>query len=66
MLGRILHSPLAVREARAVPESDDEELLPGLQRRDPHAIAKLYDLYGIHDRYLSREKTLLPALPRRI
>src|SRR5260370_30526738 len=46
MLGRILHSPVAVREARAVPESDDEELLPGLQRRDPHSIAKLYDLYG--------------------
>src|SRR5260370_39580329 len=46
MLGRILHSPVAVREARAVPESDDEELSPGLQPRDPHAIAKLYDLYG--------------------
>jgi hypothetical protein len=22
-------------------------------------------LWGIHDKYLSREKTLLPALPRR-
>jgi DNA-directed RNA polymerase specialized sigma24 family protein len=46
MLGRLLHSPLAAPEARAVPESDDEELLAGLQRRDPHSIAKLYDLYG--------------------
>ena len=46
MLGRILQSPLAARDARGVPESDDEELLAGLQRRDPHSIAKLYDLYG--------------------
>jgi hypothetical protein len=30
--GPNLHSPLAACEARAVPESDDEELLAGLQR----------------------------------
>lgn len=29
-----------------VPKSDDEALLVALQRRDPHSIAKLYDLYG--------------------
>jgi hypothetical protein len=46
MLGRIVHWPLAADQARAVLGSDDEELLAGLQRRDPHSIAKLYDLYG--------------------
>jgi DNA-directed RNA polymerase specialized sigma24 family protein len=46
MLGRIVHGPLAAGQALAVLESDDEELLAGLQRRDPHSFAKLYDLYG--------------------
>ncbi len=46
MLGRIVHWPLAACGARAMPRSNDEELLAGLRRRDPHSIAKLYDLYG--------------------
>jgi hypothetical protein len=46
MLGRIVHWPRAAGHARAVLESDDEELFAGLQRRDPHSIARLYDLYG--------------------
>ena len=45
MLGRILHWPLTVGSP-AAPKSNDEEVLAGLQRRDPDSIAKLYDRYG--------------------
>jgi DNA-directed RNA polymerase specialized sigma24 family protein len=62
MLGRILHSPLAAREARAVPESDDEELLAGLQRRDPESIAKLYDRYGSHVYRLILDRVECPCI----
>jgi DNA-directed RNA polymerase specialized sigma24 family protein len=45
MLGRILHWPLTVG-SRAMAESNDEEIVSGLQHRNPDSIAKLYDCYG--------------------
>jgi len=62
MLGRILHSSLAETEAPAVPESNERELLAGLQRRDPHSIAKLYDRNGSQVYLLLLDRVECPCI----